>query len=117
MINFFVTHLSYNGEAGTNRAQQFAAVANKITSYNKVILTGDFNTEDWPQFNPIVNKGFLLVSKSDSDKTGTHYVDGYGYLALDNIAHSKIFTASGRNFIDNGASDHRLLYATLTYRE
>ena len=117
LINFFVTHLSYNGEAGTNRAQQFAAVANKIANYKNVILTGDFNTEDWPQFNPIVNKGFLLVSKSDSDKTGTHYVDGYGYLALDNIVHSKIFTASGRNFIDNGASDHRLLYATLTYRE
>ena len=117
LINFFVTHLSYNGEPGTNRAEQFAAVANKIANYKNVILTGDFNTEDWPQFNPIVNKGFLLVNKSDSDKTGTHYVDGYGYLALDNIAHSKIFTASGRNFIDNGASDHRLLYATLTYKE
>ena len=117
VINFFVTHLSYNGEQGTNRAEQFAAVANKIANYKNVILTGDFNTEDWPQFNPIVNKGFLLVSKSDSDKTGTHYVDGYGYLALDNIVHSKIFTSSGRNFIDNGASDHRLLYATLTYRE
>ena len=117
LINFFVTHLSYNGEPGTDRAPQFAAVANKIANYKNVILTGDFNTEDWPQFNPIVNKGFLLVSKSDSDKTGTHYVDGYGYLALDNIVHSKIFTASGRNFIDNGASDHRLLYATLTYRE
>ena len=117
LINFFVTHLSYNGEPGTDRAPQFAAVANKIANYKNVILTGDFNTEDWPQFNPIVNKGFLLVSKSDSDKTGTHYVDGYGYLALDNIVHSKIFTASGRNFIDNGASDHRLLYVTLTYRQ
>ena len=117
LINFFVTHLSYNGEPGTDRAPQFAAVANKIANYKNVILTGDFNTEDWPQFNPIVNKGFLLVSKSDSDKTGTHYVDGYGYLALDNIVHSKIFTSSGRNFIDNGASDHRLLYVTLTYRQ
>ena len=117
IINFFVTHLSYNGEPGTNRAQQFTAVANKIANYNKVILVGDFNTDHWPQFDPIVNKGFLLVSKSDSDKTGTHYVDGYGYLAIDNIVHSKIFTASGRNFIDNGASDHRLLYATLTYKE
>ena len=117
LINFFVTHLSYNGEPGTDRAPQFATIANKIANYKNVILTGDFNTEDWPQFNPIVNKGFLLVSKSDSDKTGTHYVDGYGYLALDNIVHSKIFTASGRNFIDNGASDHRLLYATLTYRQ
>ena len=117
LINFFVTHLSYNGEPGTDRAPQFATIANKIANYNKVILVGDFNTEHWPQFNPIVNKGFLLVSKSDSDKTGTHYVDGYGYLALDNIVHSKIFTSSGRNFIDNGASDHRLLYVTLTYRQ
>ena len=117
LINFFVTHLSYNGEPGTDRAPQFATIANKIANYNKVILVGDFNTEHWPQFNPIVNKGFLLVSKSDSDKTGTYYDETYGYLALDNIVHSKIFTASGRNFIDNGASDHRLLYATLTYRE
>jgi endonuclease/exonuclease/phosphatase family metal-dependent hydrolase len=117
LINFFVTHLSYNGEPGTDRAPQFATIANKIANYNKVILVGDFNTDYWPQFNPIVNKGFLLVSKSDSDKTGTYYDETYGYLALDNIVHSKIFTASGRNFIDNGASDHRLLYATLTYRE
>ena len=117
VINFFVTHLSYNGEPGTNRAEQFAAVANKIANYNNVILTGDFNTEDWPQFNPIVNKGFLLVNKSDSDKTGTHYIDGYGYLAIDNIVHSKIFTSSDRDIIDNNASDHYLLYATLTYRE
>ena len=117
LINFFVTHLSYNGEPGTNRAQQFTALANKIAGYSNVIVTGDFNTDHWPQFDPIVSKGFLLVNKSDSDKTGTHYVDGYGYLAIDNIVHSKIFTSSGRAVVNNGASDHHLLYATLTYRE
>ena len=117
LINFFVTHLSYNGEPGTNRAQQFTTLANKIANYSNVIVTGDFNTDHWPQFDPIVNKGFLLVNKSDSDKTGTHYVDGYGYLAIDNIVHSKIFTSSGRAVVNNGASDHHLLYATLTYKE
>ena len=117
LINFFVTHLSYNLEPGTNRAQQFTAVANKIANYKNVIVTGDFNTENWPEFNPIVNKGFLLVNKSDSNKTGTHYVDGYGYLAIDNIVHSKIFTSSGRAVVNNGASDHRLLYVTFTYKE
>ena len=117
LINFFVTHLSYNGEPGTNRAEQFTTLANKIANYSNVIVTGDFNTDHWPQFDPIVNKGFLLVNKSDSDKTGTHYVDGYGYLAIDNIVHSKIFTSSGRAVVNNGASDHHLLYATLTYKE
>ena len=117
LINFFVTHLSYNGEPGTNRAQQFTTLANKIANYSNVIVTGDFNTDHWPQFDPVVNKGFLLVNKSDSDKTGTHYVDGYGYLAIDNIVHSKIFTSSGRAVVNNGASDHHLLYATLTYKE
>ena len=117
LINFFVTHLSYNAEPGTNRAQQFTTLANKIANYSNVIVTGDFNTENWPEFNPIVNKGFLLVSKSDSNKTGTHYVEGYGYLAIDNIVHSKIFTSSGRAVVNNGASDHHLLYATLTYKE
>jgi hypothetical protein len=73
---------------------------------------GDFNTEDWPQFNPIVNNGFLLVNKP-YDYMGTCDTGA----ALDNIVHSEIFTSSDKHVIDNGASDHYLLYTTLTYDE
>ena len=115
VIQFFITQLSYNGEDGVNqdvRAQQFAEVAEVIAGYDKVILGGDFNTDTWTDFDPIVDKGFLLVNKPD-DYMGTCDTGA----ALDNIVHSKIFTSSDRNVIDNGASDHYLLYATLTYRE
>ena len=115
LINFFVTHLSYYGESGANLAQQFTAVANKIANYKNVILTGNFNTDTWTDFNPIVNKGFLLVNKS-GDMTATYRYEGRD-RAFDNIVHSKIFTSSGRGAVNNGASDHYLLYATLTYKQ
>ena len=62
---------------------------------------------------PIVNKGFLLVNKS-GDSVNTYRL---GNAALDNIVHSKIFTSSGRGVVNSTASDHYLLYATLTYSE
>ena len=112
-IHFFVTQLSYNGEVTQDvRAQQFAKVAEEIAKYDKVILGGDFNTDTWTDFDPIVDKGFLLVNKP-YDYVGTCDTGA----ALDNIVHSEIFTSSDRHVIDNDASDHYLLYATLTYSE
>ena len=119
VIQLFVTQLSWNGEVSPDvRAQQFAEVAEKIAEYDKfdnVILAGDFNTDTWTDFDPIVNNGFLLVNKPD-DYMGTYPYQG-SYRAFDNIVHSKIFTASDRGVINNGASDHLLFYATLTYSE
>ena len=116
VIQFCVTQLSYNGEVTPDvRAQQFAEVANAIAElakYDDVILMGDFNTDTWTDFDPIVDKGFLLVNKP-YDYVGTHNTGA----ALDNIVHSEIFTSSDKHVIDNDASDHYLLYATLTYRE
>ena len=109
VIQLFVTQLSY-GASSDVRDQQFAEVANTIANYKNVILGGDFDTYHLEDFDPIVEKGFLLVNKPD-DPVGT-----YGEYPLDNIVHSKIFTSSGRGVIEN-ASDHRLLYATLTYSE
>ena len=115
LINFFVTHLSPYSELGQEgRKLQFTEVANKIATYNNVILTGNFNTDTWVDFDPIKNKGFLLVNKS-GDKTDTYIYNGAG-RAFDNIVHSKIFTSSGRGVV-KGASEHYLLYATLTYRQ
>ena len=120
MINFFVTHLSYYDEPGVspdNRAQQFATVVKTIADlkYHNVILTGNFNTDTWGDFTPIVNTGLLLVNKS-GDMMGTYFY-GNRDRAFDNIVHSQIFTSSGRGVVNNGASDHKLLYATLTYRQ
>ena len=118
VIQLFVTQLSWNGEDEANpdlRAQQFDKVAEKIAEYDKfdnVILAGDFNTDTWAEFDPIVDKGFLLVNKP-YDYMGTRYTGD----ALDNIVHSEKFTSSDKGVINNGASDHYLLYTTLTYSE
>ena len=116
IINFFVTHLSYNGE-GISRANQFTTIANKISKYNNVILTGDFNTESWKEFDPIVNKGMQLLN--NSTKKVTTYVDEtYGGLALDNIIWQKsMFTAGAASTVKDSGSDHYMLYATFRYKE
>ena len=116
VIHFFITALSYYNEpnvAEDVRTQQFAEVAEEIAKYDNVILMGSFNTHTWTDFDPIVDKGFLLVNKP-YDYVGTCDTGA----ALDNIVHSEIFTSSDKHVIeDNGASNHYLLYATLTYSE
>ena len=116
IVNFFVTHLSYNGE-GVSRANQFTTIANKIGNYSNVILTGDFNTETWKEFDPIVNKGMQLLN--NSTKKVTTYVDEtYGGLALDNIIWQKsMFTAGAASTVKDSGSDHYMLYTTITYKE
>ena len=119
LINFFVTHLSpYSESAVTSndRYNQFVTVANTIFTYKNVILAGNFNTDTWTDFKPIVDKGFLLVNKSDSDKTFTNKYQGRD-RAFDNIVHSTIFTSSDRKVVKSTGSDHYLLYVTLTYRQ
>ena len=119
VLQLFVTQLSNSEETGVTsevREQQFGTVADEIARWDNVILMGDFNTvntEDLSQFKPIVEKGFSLVNKPD-DPIGTYRHTG---APLDNIVHSKIFTASDRDVIDNNASDHYLLYTTLTFDE
>jgi endonuclease/exonuclease/phosphatase family metal-dependent hydrolase len=111
VINFFVTAFSYNGEPGTDRAPQFAEVAEKIAEFDNVILMGSFNTDNWQEFEPIVDKGFSLVNNSDAP------IGTYNNQAFDNIVHSEIFTSSGGRVVESTASDHYLLYTTLTYDE
>ena len=115
-FNFFVTHLSYNGE-GVSRNNQFATIASTISKYNNVILTGDFNTGNWSEFNPIVKKDMSLLSNATN--TVTTYIDEtYGGLALDNIIwQNHKFTAGAPLTVADSGSDHYLLYATFRYKE
>ena len=113
VINLFVTHLSPASDNNVYKDHQFVEIANRIAKYQNVILMGDFNLQKWSQFDPIVNRGFLLVNKQDAS-VNTYRL---GNAALDNIVHSKIFTSSGGKVVESTASDHYLLYTTLTYRQ
>lgn len=107
-IDFFVTHLTFG--ANDIRNAQFQTVADLVSRYENFVLVGDFNTrsfDDYPQFDGagmVNNREFSLPTFSKYD------------LTLDNI----IYSASSWSFskpetLDNGHSDHYMLYATGTY--
>ena len=111
VIQFCVTQLS---ETPKVREQQFDEVANaidKLAEWDDVILMGDFNTDNLQEFEPIEKNGFSLVNNPDAP------IGTYNNRAFDNIVHSNIFTSSGGVAVESTASDHYLLYTTLTYDE
>ena len=107
-IDFFVTHLAFG--ANDIRNAQFRAIADIVSRYENFVLVGDFNTrsfDDYPTFDGagmVNNREFSLPTFSKFEVT------------LDNI----IYSASSWSFskpetLDNGHSDHYMLYATGTY--
>ena len=110
-INFFVTHLSYDGEGGgASRATQFQEVANKLASYGNFLLTGDFNTRNLDEYAVIKNSALV------NSKTNTVITYPEGRSPLDNIVYSTAnFTATAPNVVTESYSDHYMIWSTLTY--
>ena len=111
-VDFFVTHVSFDGESGgASRAKQFKEIANKLANYDNFILTGDFNTRNLDEYSVIENSA-LVNSKENNVVT---YPDGRS--PVDNIVYSTAnFSDSGPNVVTNSYSDHYMLWSTLTYK-
>ncbi len=109
-VNFFVTHLSY--EALDIRTEQFAKVAEITATHIPYVLVGDFNTAEFNEFS--VLSGTEMVNNHD------HSIPTFpeSETAIDNIVFSsEAWTFAPPATLENGHSDHHMLYAvgTLTH--
>ncbi len=107
-VDFFVTHLTHNDTDLRNG--QFRQIAEILKNYDTFILTGDFNTSVFADYNVIrdagkvnhaQNKLITFPSKS---------------TPLDNIVyHDKAWQFTNAKVVQNTNSDHYMLYATMEY--
>lgn len=103
-IEFLVTHLSF--ESDELRAVQFKQVNKECSKYKKFILTGDFNTEDFSEFEVIENAQILQNSRYSLPT-----FPGAG-SAIDNIVYSDAFKFGTQQTVKESFSDHYMLYAS-----
>ena len=110
-INFFVTHLSYDGEGGgSSRSKQFSEVASELAKYDNFVLSGDFNTRNLDEYNVI--SGSALVNSKDDPKVT--YPDGRS--PLDNLVYSTATWKFGAiNVVTNSYSDHYMIHSLGTF--
>ena len=113
-INFFVTHLSYDGEDGTNsntRKTQFAQIAAELKKYDNFVLSGDFNTRNLDEYDVIA--GSALVNGKDNPQIT--YPDGRS--PLDNLVYStNVWTFGTPKIVTNSYSDHYMIYSQALYK-
>ncbi len=106
-VSFFVTHLSY--EEWAVREKQLREINAIVSGEDNFILTGDFNCDSLDEFR--------LIESSSAVNTSSYSVLTCGGACIDNIVHSKNYELSRPETLDNGNSDHRLLYATAKLAE
>ena len=110
LINFFVTHLSFESKA--LRDAQYATIAEKTAELDNFIITGDFNTSNFDEYAPIKNAD-MVNNASYSIKT---FPNPEPTSSIDNIIFSKDnWTFEKPKVRANGNSDHCMLYAVGTF--
>lgn len=110
IINFFVTHLSY--ESKVIRDGQFEQIADELDNYEDFILVGDFNTSDFNSYDVIEDADMV----NDHDENIITFPESN--ISIDNIVFSDEnweFT-SPECITEQSYSDHYMIYATGTYQ-
>ncbi len=110
---FFNTHLCY--ESADQRLIQFDQLASMLPAINAdglpCAFTGDFNTERFSDFDPLVRCGFSLINH-EGNRMETFRLSP---IAIDNILYpSASMTPEAHGMIESDASDHRLIWAKFT---
>ena len=106
-VDFFNTHLDYISKAA--RAKEFGQLREILSSYDRYVLTGDFNTADMTEFEVLsdavpVNHGQL----------GSFVATG---KAIDNILYTPNFTLTDSGMDPVTHSDHYLIWAELEWKK
>ena len=108
IVNFFVTHLSY--ESATVRKTQYQQINNEVLKYDNFILTGDFNTGNFSEYSAIANSG--MVNNADFKVTTFPGSNS----SIDNIVFSSETWKFGIPYtVTASHSDHYMLYSMGTY--
>jgi endonuclease/exonuclease/phosphatase family metal-dependent hydrolase len=104
-LDFFNTHLAFDGKA--ERAGQFAELGRVLSGYRRFVLTGDFNTGDFTEFDPIACG--TLVNREDARKVtfpGSR-------VCIDNIVLSEGIEELSASVTESDLSDHWMLSADI----
>lgn len=102
-LNFLNTHIEHQSDA--QRRIQFAQIGEFLKGLDGFVLTGDFNTDDFSEFDAIDGKKLVNNSESYFPTFPAHN------RAIDNIVLSKGFSYSDAAMVKTGHSDHHMLYA------
>ncbi len=114
-FHFLTTHLEwrYDGDGPAVRAVQLKEVANVAKTFDKVILTGDFNTRDFADYDAA---GFENLSMVNNAEYCVPTYDNGG--TLDNIFYSTPYCKAGLpQIIKSTPSDHHLLYVDVSFQD
>ena len=114
-LGFLNTHLTH--ESRKQQAVQFtqlsAWMGEHIDKDSITILTGDFNTENFSDFSPLLDIGFSLVNNQEH----THKTFRSPPLAIDNIVYrASRLSPAEQGMIDSDRSDHNLLWCRFDLR-
>ena len=109
-INFFVTHLDHTDLDLVQ--EQLDYIAETLKAYDNFVLTGDFNTSDFSQYEVIENASMV---NNESFYIVTY---GHNYVSIDNIVYSSAtWKFSIPHVVKDSYSDHYALYATGVFRK
>lgn len=104
-LNFLNTHIEYVSDE--QRRVQFAQIGEFIKGLDGFILTGDFNTDVFSEFDAIEGKKLVNNSETYFPTFPAHK------RAIDNIVISDKFSYSEATMVETGHSDHHMLYAVV----
>ncbi len=101
-VHFFNTHLSY--ESKDVRTLQFAQIAALVPAGEPWILTGDFNTGDFTEFD-VIDHGEML-------NCAEHRMLSFAEtgLAIDNVVLSHAWKMLDFGMLENNHSDHYMIW-------
>ena len=113
LINFYATHLSYDGESAAMRKKQFASIADIVKNDSNFIIAGDFNTGKFSEFDVLDNHA---TNKTDTLNRTNHmkYTEPSSKLAIDNIVFRN-WTFGKPQVVTNSYSDHYMLWGEGTF--
>ena len=104
-IHFFVTHLDHTDLDLVQ--EQMDYIAEVLSEYDNFVLTGDFNTSDFSQYESIQNAGMV------NNHNFSIVTFPKNYVSIDNIVYSsKNWRFGLPHTIKESYSDHYALYAT-----
>lgn len=106
-VDFFNTHLTH--DSLELRTAQYRQLGEMLADYPDYIITGDFNTADMTEFSPLPNATLLNDGRYGTFTSSSR--------AIDNIVISGSWKGGETALGPVGHSDHRMLWAQLTYGE
>lgn len=105
LVKLVITHLAFdNNYPGVLQGDQINELITKYSTFDKVIMMGDWNVANFSEFNAFTNAGYSLAND------GTFLTYPSGGRALDNIIVKGLTISNPGMITTQGQSDHYPFY-------